>query len=404
MSKPGGERQDLAVLSDVRPGASDMDLVVWMAKPAVMQPSPVPTGLDTDAIKARTLLAKPRRREVDLHRDMAESAPRAKRVRVDDEDDDGPPARPRPDPGPSNAVAHFAPSRRFEDLPREVRTMVYQHLFERHDALRPLCQEDRYMEAPGTARPPGLGDVVALLRTSRRIHAEAVEVLYGRNAFLLYARDFGDAALAFLRRIGPVNRRMIRNLELDWQHGITKVNQTSKASDLFAMAGDLNNPLREDLAKMLHDVGRTAIRKFVSTLELMVGSPRLEHLTILCPGGDDPGHPDNCCAEIHGCTGCHRAVPQALAKIQGLKSLTVGDTNARNELEAVAREMGVRELNVTQVDFITLPADTVDELHRQGWTVTISWKDPDGDDFRRVLTKRFSDDGDDDPRSRHDGW
>ncbi len=368
-----------------------------------MHPSPVPTGLDTDAITARKLVAKKiRRREIESDLDAVENRPRAKRARVDDEDD-CPQPRTRPDPGPSDAVAHFAPSRRFEELPREVRTIVYRHLFVRDDALRPLCHEDRYMEAPGTARPPGLADAVAVLRTSRRIHAEAIEVLYGGNAFLLYARDFGDAVLAFLRRIGSVNRRMIRTLELDWQHGINKVNQTSKASDLFAMVGDMNNPLRGDLAKMLHDVGRTAIRKFVSTLELMVGSPRLEHLTILCPGEDDPGHPDRCCAEIQGCSGCHREVPRALAKIRGLKTLTVGDTNARNELEATAREMGVPELNVTQVDFIDLPEETKDELYRQGWTVNISWKDPDGDDFRRVVTKTFSDDRDGQSPQR-DGW
>lgn len=267
--------------------------------------------------------------------------------------------------------------------------MVYEHLFVAGDPIRPLCHEDRYTEAPGTARPPGLADAIALLRVSRLVHAEAAEVLYGRNAFLLYARDFGDQMAAFLRQIGATNRRAIRRLELDWQHGIAKVHQTSKASDLFAMVDDLNNPLREDVAKMLHEVGRTTIAKFVAALDLLVDSPRLERLTILCPAADSPGHPENHCIEFQGCLGCQHEVPRALARIKGVKVLTVGDTDRRNELEAIAREMGVQELNVTQVDCIDLPRETLAELDRQGWTTAITWRDPDGEDFRRVVTKHF---------------
>jgi hypothetical protein len=262
-------------------------------------------------------------------------------------------------------------------------------LFVKDYAIRPLCHEDRYMEVPGTGRPPGLFDAMGLIRTCRFVHSEATEVLYGRNSFLLYALDFGEAVLAFLQQIGKANRHSVRALELDWQHGITRINHASKASVLVAMISDLNNPLRKELAKMLHDVGRTAIRKFVAALELLVASPRLEHLAILCPGRDNPGHPDNH-IEFHGCPGCHRDIPRVLAKIRGLKSLTVGDSDCREELEGMARRMGVRLLRVTQLDCVELPPEVATELERDGWTITISWRDPDGDDFRRNVTKRLA--------------
>ncbi|KAI9782406.1 MAG: hypothetical protein M1816_001904 [Peltula sp. TS41687] len=278
----------------------------------------------------------------------------------------------------------------FEGLPSEIRSMIYEFLLAKDYAIRPICHEDRYTEPPGTGRPPGLQDCLSLLRVSRRVHTEASDVLYGRNTFLLYALDFGDAILAFLQKVGRRNRQAIRNLQIDWQHGISKIRETNRASELCAMISDINNPFRKALAKMLHDVGRTAIDKFVATLELMVGSPRLEHLTILCPGTDSPGHPDNHHhQEYHGCSGCHYEVPRVLVRIRGLKSLTVGDTDWRNELEAMALEMGVQELHVTQLAYSDLPPETVAELHRNGWKISITWRDPDGDDFRRVATKRL---------------
>lgn len=355
-----------------------------MAKPDVMQPSAVPTGIcgDMPMVGATVKMSIPT-----LSPTRDGTGPRQrKRARVDE------PRAEATDTADATGAATSVPRRklRFEDLPPETRSMVYEQLLVRDDAIRPLCHDDRHMEPPGTGRPPGLGNVISLLRVSRLVHAEAAEILYGRNAFLLYALDFGDAVLGFLRKIGRTNRRSIRRLELDWQHGITNANRASKANDLFAMVDDLNNPLRKDVARMLHDVNRNTIAKFVAALELLVGSPRLERLTILCPSSDNPGHPDNHCVEVQGCTGCQTEVPRALAKIEGVKCLTVGYTDRRNELEAVAREMGVRELNVVQIDCIELSQEALAELKQHGWTISISWRDSHGEDFRRVTTKHFS--------------
>ncbi|KAI9804260.1 MAG: hypothetical protein M1833_007067 [Piccolia ochrophora] len=274
----------------------------------------------------------------------------------------------------------------FEKLPPEVRSMIYGHLFVRDDALRPLCREDRCMESRGTAHAPNVGQGIGLLRVNRQIHAEATEALYGKNGFLLYALDFGDGVLSFLKAIGAKNRRTIRNLQLDWQHGINKINQTSHAADLLTMVSDMDNPLRKDLAKMLHDVGRTTIDKIVNALDLMVGSSQLQHLTVLCPGNESPGHPDNHCGEYRRCSGCHHAVPGVLSKIKGLRSLTVGDTDWWDELKVLAIDMGAQVLNVTQMDCHELPSKTASRLEKEGWKVGITWRDPDGDEFRRVAT------------------
>ncbi|KAI9811913.1 MAG: hypothetical protein M1826_003021 [Phylliscum demangeonii] len=288
------------------------------------------------------------------------------------------------------APATTAPARAsLLGLPAEVRLMIYELLLVKDHALRPLCSEARYMETAASARPPGLGPVIALLRVCQRVHAEASHVLYARNTFLLYALDFGDAVLAFLERVGRRNRWAMRSLQLDWQHGIHQIYRTGRAQDLFAMVSDRNNPLRKDLAKMLHDLGRTAVAKFVAAVNLLVDSPGLEHLVLGCPGPENPGHADCQCVEYPGCAGCHRQLPAVLRRIRGLTSLTVGDTDWHQELEAVALEIGVRELNITQVDCTRLPLETVAALEQRGWTIAVTWQDPDGDDFRRLLTKRF---------------
>lgn len=267
--------------------------------------------------------------------------------------------------------------------------MIYEVLLVKDYPLRPICREDRYFEERGTAHGPRLSPVIGLLRASRLIHMEASDVLYGQNHVLLYGLDFGDAVLAWFKTVGLRNRHAIRNLQIDWQHGIVKINQASRAADLFAMVSDRKNPLRDHVRRMLHDVGRSTILKFVATLDLVVGSPRLEHMTIVCPGNENPGHPDNHCTEYHGCSGCHHEVPKVLAKLKGLKSLTVGDTDWHNELEILAVAMEAQVLHVTQVDCIELPEESALDLEKQGWSVRVVWRVPDGDHFRRVVTKKL---------------
>ncbi|KAI9840635.1 MAG: hypothetical protein M1837_001404 [Sclerophora amabilis] len=281
---------------------------------------------------------------------------------------------------------------RFEGLPPEVRMMIYKCLFVKEDDIRPLSHEDRYMEEPGSAQPPNLSSALSFLRTSRRINAEASAVLYGQNRFLIYGDDYGEVMLLFLQTIGKQNRHAIRNVELDWQHGIRKAHKSNKANELFAMAGDGTNPMSKDIAKMLHSIARATVLKFVDSLEEFVGSPSLEHLTLICPGTDNPGHPDNNCVENHGCPGCHQELPKVMCRIKNLKSLTVGDADWHRELEALAKLMGVQEeLHVTQLDCIELPPESIVELENQGWSFTISWRDPnpESEDFRRVASKNL---------------
>ena len=270
--------------------------------------------------------------------------------------------------------------------------MIYRLLFVRPYPIRPLCRDRRYFEDAETARQPGLGPAMPFLRASRLLHREAVAVLYGQNALLVYGLDFGDSVVDFLKLIGRPARDAIRAHELDWQHGIIEVNQASKARALFAMVSDRTNPLREHVARMLHDVGRTTIRKFVAALELLVGCPNLEHLSIVCPGNDNPTHPDKACDEYQGCSGCRHEVPRVLRQMRGLKSLTVGDTDWYLELEALAAEMEVQELHVSRLDCIDMSPETLKEYEDQGWTMAVTWRDPDGEHFRRVASKRMIDD------------
>ncbi|KAI9748817.1 MAG: hypothetical protein M4579_007108 [Chaenotheca gracillima] len=280
----------------------------------------------------------------------------------------------------------------FERLPPEVRSMIYRLLFVKENtAVRPLSHESRFFELPGTAEPPHLGGGIALLRTNRRINAEASETLYSQNKFILYSEDYGANTLTFLQAIGKRNLDAIRNVELDWQYGIRYASETSEANKLFEMISDETNPHRVGLAKMLHDLSRDSILKFAAGVGLFAGSPRLEHLTIVCPGTDNPGHPDNNCVEYRDCPGCHQEMPKAMVRVQGLKSLTVGDADWYNELEALGNLMHVEVINVTQVDCIDMSPESVDELKKQGWSFSVVWRDPQGEDFKRVVSKRLID-------------
>jgi hypothetical protein len=69
--------------------------------------------------------------------------------------------------------------------------------------------------------------------------------------------------------------------------------------------------------------------------------------------------------------------------------LTVGDTDWHNELEILAAAMGTEVLSVTQVDCIELPEESALDLEQQGWSVKVTWRVPDGNHFRRVVTKRL---------------
>lgn len=68
-------------------------------------------------------------------------------------------------------VEEIQPPREFLDLPREIRDHIYCTMF--------LVAGNVY---PNRERA-GISEYLGLLRTSHQVYAEAVEILYGRNAF-----------------------------------------------------------------------------------------------------------------------------------------------------------------------------------------------------------------------------
>ncbi|KAK8088546.1 hypothetical protein PG997_003507 [Apiospora hydei] len=104
------------------------------------------------------------------------------------------------------------------DMPGEVRNMIYRDLFIRPDTFEivgtGLIGNRLYPLLVGAKGDKGLS--VSLLRTNKRIYAEAVGILYGANTFSFpclpeYLRSFFDT-------INKANARLMTHVILPAEH------------------------------------------------------------------------------------------------------------------------------------------------------------------------------------------
>ncbi|MCJ1368934.1 hypothetical protein MMC20_000141 [Loxospora ochrophaea] len=100
--------------------------------------------------------------------------------------------------GPIDGKAlHTKPGFRFLDLPENIRVKVYTHLLVKQTPHRPYLRRPirRYFRAVDPASLL-LQAGLCLLRTSKQIHRETTEILYGRNTFHLDSHAYPVSSLA----------------------------------------------------------------------------------------------------------------------------------------------------------------------------------------------------------------
>ena len=200
----------------------------------------------------------------------------------------------------------------------------------------------------------------SFLRTCRLINAEATPVFYGKNTIVLYAEDNNDI-FYWLLDVGEQNRLLIRHLEIGWAYGVEIQSSRGNIHGIVEKIAEMENIQggevqrhRDQLIKVVKHLEKKTIRLIIRTLNLLVANQCLESLTVYLPGvdgGDIWNLPNdnlyfaeeifsNSTADVHAC------IPEALRKMVGINSLTIGYTKDIELAEEIAQGVGARELTI----------------------------------------------------------
>ncbi|MCJ1473939.1 hypothetical protein MMC13_002595 [Lambiella insularis] len=200
-----------------------------------------------------------------------------------------------------------------------------------------------------------------LLRTCRLINAEATQIFYGTNNVILYAEDNNDI-FYWLLDIGEPNRRAIRHLEVGWAYGVEIESGRGNIHGIIAAIAEMEESQEEEilhqrgqLIEVVQKLERKTIRLIVRTLNLLVSNQDLISLAVFLPGvdgGDIWDVPNdnfyfaeeifsNSTKQIYGC------IPDAMRKMVGIKTLTIGYTKDIELAEEIAKDAGAEELIIS---------------------------------------------------------
>ena len=127
----------------------------------------------------------------------------------------------------------------FLDLPRRVREMIYEQLFVKPGSVKvPEVMRKPKPTVKTAKSPSGL----SLLRTKKQIHEECLNVLYGKNKFILEAPGLNAERLKtlekFLKTIQLRGRRELKYLALHLNYSRSR--------------GRLNNTTSEPLTAIVY--------------------------------------------------------------------------------------------------------------------------------------------------------
>ena len=261
-------------------------------------------------------------------------------------------------------------------LSPEVRCIVYRHLFQQPD--RQLLGLSREVAHDYDSGPPS--DWIAdsrqeglvygsetgrikptnsrFLRTCRLINREASPIFYGANKIILYAEDNNDV-FYWLLDIGERNRRAIRYLEIGWAYGVGIESGRGNIHGILQKIEDMENSpdeeiqnQRQQLIAIVQRLEEKTVRLIIRTLSLLVANQDLDSLAVYLPGVDggdiwDLHNEDLYFAEevfSNSTSKVHACIPEALGKMVGIKTLTIGYTKDIKLAEIVARNVGAHEL------------------------------------------------------------
>ena len=196
------------------------------------------------------------------------------------------------------------------------------------------------------------------LRTCRKINSEATPVFYGTNKINLYTED-NNEIFYWLLDIGEQNRRSIRRLEIGWAYGVEIQSARNNVYSMIEKIADLEPKQeqekqhhRNQLIDVVQKLEKKAVRLIIRTLELLALNQDLVGLTIYLPGEDGGDMWDipndnlyfeheifsNSTRNVYAC------IPEAIKKITGIKTLTIGYTKDIELAEEIAKGAGAEEL------------------------------------------------------------
>ncbi|KAI4130817.1 MAG: hypothetical protein LQ347_003235 [Umbilicaria vellea] len=266
----------------------------------------------------------------------------------------------------------------FLDLSAEIRLFIYEYLFlQPRRELLGLSREPvhDYSKGPpnnwvADSRQQGLvygsdsdrpnPTNACFLRTCRLINREATPVFYGTNKIVLYAEDNNDIFF-WLLDIGEPNRCSIRHLEIGWAYGVEIQSGRGNIYGLIESIAEMEGAQEEEVQKhraqlirVVQHQEKKMVRLIIRTLHLLVSNQSLESLTVYLPGvdaGDIWNLPnDNLyfAEEIfsNSTTNVHACIPEALRKMVGIHSLTIGYTKDIQLAEGIAKDAGAQELAI----------------------------------------------------------
>lgn len=290
----------------------------------------------------------------------------------------------------------------FLDLSAEIRLLIYEYLFlQPRGELLGLSREpvhDYSKGPPNTwvadSRQQGLvygsdsdrpyPTNACILRTCRLINKEATPVFYGTNKIVLYAEDNNDI-FYWLLDIGEQNRCSIRHLEIGWAYGVEiqsgRGNIYGLMESIAEMEGAQGEEVqkhRDQLIRVVQHQEKKTVRLIIRTLHLLVSNQDLDSLAVYLPGvdaGDIWNLPnDNLyfAEEIfsNSTTNVHACIPEALRKMAGIQSLTIGYTKDIQLAEEIAKDAGARELTIkvhAEGNTLGLRQEERVRWEKQGW-------------------------------------
>lgn len=292
----------------------------------------------------------------------------------------------------------------FLGLSPEVRCLIYNHLFPlpNHEILA-LSREPKHdysNSAPSTwyadSRQEGLvydthaarnaPTNASFLRTCRLINVEATPIFYGANKIIAYAEDNNDI-FYWLLDIGERNRRSIRHLEIGWAYGVSIESGRGNLHGILQNIEDMVDSeedeikrQRQQLIDIVKRLEKKTTRLIVRTLNLLATNQDLQSLSVYLPGVDggdiwDLPNPNLYFAEelfSNSTTNVHACIPEALAKMVGIDTLTVGYTKDIELAEKIARATGAKDLLVEtrpEGDTLMLSAEEQAKWRDRGWSL-----------------------------------
>ncbi|KAL9134105.1 MAG: hypothetical protein Q9175_004712 [Cornicularia normoerica] len=224
----------------------------------------------------------------------------------------------------------------------------------------------------------------SFLRTCRLINTEATPVFYGANKIIVYAEDNNDI-FYWLLDIGERNCRAIRHLELGWAYGVSIQSGRGNIHGILQNIEDMEDSEedeiqkhRQQLIEIVKRLETKTTRLIVRTLNLLVTNQGLESLSVYLPGVDGGDIWDLHNANLYfaeeffsnSTTNVHACIPEALAKMIGIRTLTIGYTKDIELAEKIARVTGAKYLSIEtrpEGDTLLLDMEEQAKWRSRGW-------------------------------------